>query len=98
MSRQREGTLAATELAAEVGWEQSACSHQPRLLRTLGLVVGSRRCRSVVCALCDDHVPELLDQAIHHVENLTLGLGDARPPARFRRRHSPAAARAGHGR
>jgi DNA-binding transcriptional ArsR family regulator len=72
LARLREGACAATELAAEVGLEQSACSHQLRLLRDLGLVVGERRGRSVVYALYDSHVLALLDQAIHHVEHLHL--------------------------
>lgn len=77
LSRLREGPCAATELAAEAGLEQSACSHQLRLLRNLGLVTGTRRGRSVVYALYDDHVAELLDQAVYHIEHLRLGLSDA---------------------
>jgi DNA-binding transcriptional ArsR family regulator len=76
LTRLREGPLPATELAAEVGMEQSACSHQLRLLRNLGLVTGTRRGRSVVYALYDNHVAELLDQALYHVEHLRLGLTD----------------------
>ncbi|MFC1401594.1 MULTISPECIES: helix-turn-helix transcriptional regulator [Streptacidiphilus] len=70
LARLREGACAATELAAEVGLEQSACSHQLRVLREQGLVVGERRGRSVVYALYDSHVAALLDQAVHHVEHL----------------------------
>ncbi|ONH27492.1 ArsR/SmtB family transcription factor [Pseudofrankia asymbiotica] len=81
LARLREGPLAATELASEVGMEQSACSHQLRLLRHLGLVVGTRTGRSVVYALYDNHVAELLDQALYHVEHLGLGLPDASPEA-----------------
>ncbi|QKG24593.1 helix-turn-helix domain-containing protein [Actinomadura verrucosospora] len=66
--------MPATELAAEMGMEQSACSRQLRLLRNLGLVVGTHQGRSVVYALYDDHVAELLDQALCHVEHLHLGL------------------------
>jgi DNA-binding transcriptional ArsR family regulator len=82
LARLREGPLPATELAAEVGMEQSACSHQLRLLRNLGLVVGERKGRSVVYALYDHHVAELLDQAVYHIEHLRLGLPDtpAAPP------------------
>lgn len=76
LARLREGPLAATELAAEVGMEQSACSHQLRLLRNLGLVTGTRKGRSVVYALYDNHVAALLDQALYHVEHLRLGLSD----------------------
>ncbi|MGW1056022.1 ArsR/SmtB family transcription factor [Streptomyces sp. NPDC001118] len=77
LSRLREGPCAATELATEVGMEQSACSHQLRLLRNLGLVVGRRQGRSVIYALYDNHVAELLDQAVYHIEHLRLGLSDA---------------------
>lgn len=76
LARLREGPLPATELAAAVGMEQSACSHQLRLLRNLGLVTGTRKGRSVVYALYDDHVAGLLDQALYHVEHLRLGLAD----------------------
>ncbi|MEU5991927.1 metalloregulator ArsR/SmtB family transcription factor [Spirillospora sp. NPDC047418] len=76
LARLREGPMPATELAHAVGMEQSACSHQLRLLRNLGLVTGTRQGRSVVYALYDDHVAELLDQALYHVEHLGLGLTD----------------------
>ncbi|QDN74612.1 winged helix-turn-helix transcriptional regulator [Streptomyces sp. S1A1-7] len=77
LSRLREGPCAATELATEVGTEQSVCSHQLRLLRNLGLVVGRRQGRSVIYALYDNHVAELLDQAVYHIEHQRLGLSDA---------------------
>jgi ArsR family transcriptional regulator, nickel/cobalt-responsive transcriptional repressor len=80
LARLQEGPCPATELADAVGMEQSACSHQLRLLRNLGLVTGERRGRSVIYALYDNHVAELLDQALFHVEHLRLGLHDA--PAR----------------
>jgi ArsR family transcriptional regulator, nickel/cobalt-responsive transcriptional repressor len=73
LAQLREGPVAATELAAKVDMEQSACSHQLRLLRHLGLVVGTRQGRSIVYSLYDDHVAELLDQALYHVEHLRLG-------------------------
>ncbi|MFF1273050.1 ArsR/SmtB family transcription factor [Streptomyces marokkonensis] len=76
LTRLQEGPCAATELADAVGMEQSACSHQLRLLRNLGLVTGERRGRSVIYALHDNHVAELLEQALHHVEHLRLGLRD----------------------
>ncbi|MFD9813518.1 ArsR/SmtB family transcription factor [Streptomyces sp. NPDC059080] len=81
LARLREGPLPATELAAEVGMEQSACSHQLRLLRNLGLVTGTRQGRSIVYALYDNHVAALLDQAVYHIEHLQLGLADPPRPA-----------------
>ncbi|MFI0904709.1 ArsR/SmtB family transcription factor [Streptomyces sioyaensis] len=77
LARLQEGPCAVGDLAAAVGMEQSACSHQLRLLRNLGLVTGERNGRSIVYALYDHHVAELLDQALFHVEHLRLGLHDA---------------------
>jgi ArsR family transcriptional regulator, nickel/cobalt-responsive transcriptional repressor len=76
----RRGPLAVTELAGKIGLEQSAVSHQLRLLRNLGLVVGARTGRSIVYSLYDNHVAQLLDEAIYHSEHLRLGLPD-RPTA-----------------
>ncbi|AZS70213.1 transcriptional regulator [Streptomyces lydicus] len=76
LARLQEGPCAVGDLAAAVGMEQSACSHQLRLLRNLGLVTGERNGRSIVYALYDHHVAELLDQALFHVEHLRLGLRD----------------------
>ena len=72
----RQGSLAVTELAAAVGMEQSAVSHQLRLLRNLGLVTGTRSGRSIVYSLYDNHVAQLLDEAIYHSEHLRLGLSE----------------------
>jgi DNA-binding transcriptional ArsR family regulator len=76
LARLREGPLAATALAAEVGMEQSACSHQLRLLRNLGLVTAERHGKSMIYALYDNHVAELLDQAIYHADHLRMGMAD----------------------
>lgn len=83
LARLQEGPCSVGELAEAVGMENSACSHQLRLLRNLGLVTGERQGRSIVYSLYDNHVSELLDQALYHVEHLRLGLHDvpAREPA-----------------
>ncbi|WP_411284524.1 ArsR/SmtB family transcription factor [Lapillicoccus sp.] len=73
LGRLREGPATVNELAAAVDMEQSAVSHQLRMLRHLGLVDGQRHGRSVTYALYDDHVAELLDQAVYHAEHLRLG-------------------------
>ena len=75
--RLREGACAVGELAAQVGMEQSAVSHQLRVLRHLGFVVGARDGRSVRYRLHDDHVAQLLDEAAFHVEHLRGGIADA---------------------
>ncbi|MGW4718455.1 ArsR/SmtB family transcription factor [Nocardia sp. NPDC004260] len=76
----RQGPLPVSALADAIGMEQSAVSHQLRLLRNLGLVTGTRTGRSIVYSLYDNHVAQLLDEAIYHSEHLRLGLSD-RPDA-----------------
>lgn len=76
LTQLRQGPSAVTELAEAVGMEQSAVSHQLRLLRTLGLVTGTRDGRSIVYSLYDHHVAQLLDEAVYHTEHLRLGLSD----------------------
>lgn len=80
LGRLADGDSSVGALAEAVGMEQSAVSHQLRLLRHLGLVVGERVGRQVIYALHDDHVRVLLDEAVAHVEHLELGLA-ARPGA-----------------
>ena len=85
LGRLRTGASGVNELADAVGMEPSAVSHQLRLLRHLGFVVGRREGRRVVYDLYDDHVAHLLDEAVGHVEHLQLGLAgrhDQRDAAR----------------
>ncbi len=76
LTRLRESPCTVTDLSAAVGMEQPAVSHQLRLLRTLGLVAGDRSGRSIVYRLYDNHVAQLLDEAIYHIEHLRLGARD----------------------
>ena len=73
LGRLRTGPCSGGELAEAVGMEQSAVSHQLRILRHLRLVVGERVGRRVVYALHDSHVAVLLDEATHHIEHVRLG-------------------------
>jgi DNA-binding transcriptional ArsR family regulator len=77
LGRLHAGACSVNELAEAVGMEPSAVSHQLRLLRHLGLVVGRREGRRVRYDLYDDHVGELLEEAISHVEHLRAGLARA---------------------
>src|SRR3954451_89880 len=74
LGRLHAGASSVNELAAAVEMEPSAVSHQLRLLRHLGFVVGRREGRRVVYDLYDDHVAHLLEEAISHVEHVELGL------------------------
>ncbi|MBA2322683.1 MAG: helix-turn-helix transcriptional regulator [Pseudonocardiales bacterium] len=76
----RQGPRPVTDLAEAVGMEQSAVSHQLRLLRNLRLVTGTRTGRNIIYSLHDNHVAQLLDEAVYHSEHLRLGLTD-RPEA-----------------
>lgn len=82
LARLREAPCSVGELAVAVGMEQSAVSHQLRLLRHLGLVVGERDGRRTIYALHDPHVGVLLEEAVYHVEHVRLGYPDTRPARR----------------
>lgn len=77
LDRLRRAPSAVAALADAVGMEQSAVSHQLRMLRHLGLVTGERRGRQVVYALHDEHVGDLVAQAVGHVEHVRLGVRGA---------------------
>lgn len=74
LGRLRSGPLSVNELAEAVDMDPSAVSQQLRVLRHLGFVVGRRDGRRVLYDLHDDHVADLLDEAISHVEHVQLGL------------------------
>jgi DNA-binding transcriptional ArsR family regulator len=81
LARLHAGPASVNAIAQSVRMEGSAVSHQLRMLRHLGLVVGRRDGRQVVYELHDDHVAELLEQVVSHVEHVRLGLGGRRRAA-----------------
>ncbi len=76
LTRLRQGPCSVNALAEAVGMEQPAVSHQLRLLRALGLVTGTRSGRSIVYSLYDNHVAQLLDEAVYHIEHLGMDKRD----------------------
>jgi ArsR family transcriptional regulator, nickel/cobalt-responsive transcriptional repressor len=78
LARLHAGPASVNEIAHSVGMEGSAVSHQLRMLRHLGLVIGQRDGRKIVYELHDDHVAELLEQVVSHVEHVRLGLAGRR--------------------
>ncbi len=80
LSQLRQGPATVTELVEAVGMEQSAISHQLRLLRSLGLLVRHRSGKNMTYSLYDSHVASLLDEAVYHAEHLRLAAPDR--PAR----------------
>ena len=63
-----DGPHSVGELIDELGIEQSAVSHQLRVLRDQSLVRVERVGRQRVYALQDEHVASLLHAALNHVE------------------------------
>lgn len=62
------GELCVCDIAALAGISESAVSHQLRLLRGMRLVRPRRAGRLVYYSLDDQHIIELLRQALTHVE------------------------------
>jgi ArsR family transcriptional regulator, lead/cadmium/zinc/bismuth-responsive transcriptional repressor len=62
------GELCVCDIASLVGISESAVSHQLRLLRGMRLVRPRRQGRLVYYAVDDQHILELLAQALTHVE------------------------------
>ncbi|MGI8729375.1 MAG: ArsR/SmtB family transcription factor [Solirubrobacteraceae bacterium] len=81
MGRLREGPCTVGALAVAVEMEQPAVSHQLKILRDLGLVLGNRSGRHIIYGLYDPHVATLLDEALRHIEHLRAGAPDAPRPA-----------------
>lgn len=71
------GPQSVGDLAAAVEMTPAAVSQQLRVLRHLGFVTGARDGQRIIYDLHDDHVGELLEAAIGHVEHLQLGLSRA---------------------
>jgi ArsR family transcriptional regulator, nickel/cobalt-responsive transcriptional repressor len=78
LGRLSKGPCSVGDLSTAVNMEPSAVSHQLRLLRHLGLVTGQRDGRRVVYELHDEHVSQLLGEAMSHVDHLRLGLAGRR--------------------
>ena len=62
----KNGPMPVAALEDVCGLEQSALSHQLRILRTEALVVTERRGKQVVYALADDHIASILEDGLHH--------------------------------
>lgn len=65
-----EGPITVTDLSDHLGVAQTSVSNHLRLLRHLSLVSGARDGRNVYYTLFDDHVGDLLEEAVGHVSHL----------------------------
>jgi ArsR family transcriptional regulator, nickel/cobalt-responsive transcriptional repressor len=76
LSELRHRPATVSELTVALALEQSAVSHQLRLLRMMGMVTATRHGRSITYSLFDHHVAALLDEAVFHAEHVRLGIAD----------------------
>jgi DNA-binding transcriptional ArsR family regulator len=82
----RDGPRTVSQIIALVGMEQSAVSHQLRVLRDHAVVSVERRGRERLYGLRDPHIGALLDDARRHVLELEGGRARAARPARLHER------------
>ena len=61
--------LCVCDLAATLGMSQSAISHQLRTLRQLRLVKNRKEGRQVYYTLDDDHIYELFQRGLDHINH-----------------------------
>lgn len=71
LSALRGGPVTVTELSERLALGQTTVSNHLRLLRDLSLVNGVRQGRHIFYSLFDEHIVDLLDQAVDHVLHLT---------------------------
>ncbi len=64
-----EAELCVGDLAATLGMSVSAVSHQLRLLRELRVVRKRREGKHIYYALADDHVRDLFERGLEHVQH-----------------------------
>ena len=61
--------LCVCDLAATLGMTQSAVSHQLRLMRKMRLVKNRKQGRMVYYSLDDEHIQDLFQRGLEHVEH-----------------------------
>ena len=66
------------DLANVLGLTQSAVSHQLRLLRSMRLVKSRRDGRHIYYTLDDDHILDLFEQGLEHVQERSVARGARR--------------------
>ncbi len=62
------GEMNVTEICAALEMNQSAISHQLKLLKNAKLVQSRRKGKQMIYALADDHVRTVIDMGKDHIE------------------------------
>lgn len=60
--------LCVHDIARGMEMEQSAISHQLRILKQARLVRYRRSGKEIIYSICDDHIRKIFEMAIEHVE------------------------------
>ena len=63
-----ESEVCVCDLAKMLHMNQSAISHQLKILKQAKLVTGRREGKSVIYSLADEHVRTIIDQGREHIE------------------------------
>ena len=63
-----ESQMCVCDLAETLNMNQSAISHQLKILKQAKLVTGRREGKSVIYSLADEHVRTIIDQGREHIE------------------------------
>lgn len=64
------GPLCVSDLASELEMNQSAVSHQLKILKQNKLVKNNREGKSILYELADEHVKDILEIGQEHIEEL----------------------------
>ena len=64
-----EGELCVNDIAASLGMSQSSISHQLKTLKQHRLVKFRRNGKTIFYALDDEHVVNILNQGLEHIEH-----------------------------
>lgn len=64
-----ESEMCVNDLAAFLNMTKSAVSHQLKVLRTAKLVKSVKNGKNVYYSLDDDHVKDILEKALEHLEH-----------------------------
>lgn len=63
----RQEEMGVQALADLIGMTQSAVSHQLKTLKSAGLVKNRREGKTIIYSLADDHIVNILDMGIEHI-------------------------------
>ncbi len=63
-----DGEKNVTEISEDLGMNQSAISHQLKILKTSKLVSARREGKAMIYALADDHVKTIIEMGKEHIE------------------------------